>query len=93
MTARYRFTCRGCGFNCISSFGKERDVYVTHVVKFCQKCHSVARYTIPNSMGLSERLACTQCQESDSLKDWDGIVCPLCGKGLHASGRDVDRFN
>jgi hypothetical protein len=93
MTARYRFTCRGCGFHCISSFGGERDVHFTYVVKFCQKCHSVARYTIPNSLGFVERLTCDQCCEPDSLQDWDGMTCPLCGKGLHASGRDVDRFD
>ncbi len=90
MTARYRFACRACGFNCISSFGMGSDVYFTHVVKFCQKCHAVAEYTVPNSIGLSERLNCSQCNEANSLKDWDGIICPLCKKALHASGRDVD---
>ncbi len=92
MSARYRFSCKGCGFQCVGSFGVEKTVYHTKLVRFCRNCHSVDSYQVSNLAGLTEKLICNTCRTSKFLEEWDGLTCPLCASKLRAIGSDVDKI-
>jgi len=92
MSARYRFSCKGCGFQCVGSFGVEKSVYHTKFVRFCRNCRLVDSYQISSLVGLAEKLVCNTCRTSKFLEGWDGLTCPLCSSKLRAIGNDVNKI-
>lgn len=93
MAAIYRFMCRSCKHECVSSIGSEASTHFSTVAMACSACADISTYKIPNRIGIDDsfdhRLICKNCHSGEHLKEWDGISCPHCQKPMRAVGSDI----
>ena len=91
---RYKFACRSCKFECVSSIGKELGTYSSKVAMVCKNCSTIDEYTValPGSINteISKVPVCKHCSSSAHLTEWDGLTCPHCNRSMRALGADID---
>lgn len=94
MSARYKFVCTACKFDCICSIGRERTGNCLSVPMICRQCKDVAEYKVTDPLNLFSsylgNLSCRVCHSGDYLAQWDGITCPQCQKPMRAIGTNID---
>lgn len=92
--ARYKFVCRSCKFECISSIGREVGPHSSKVTMVCKACAAMDTYTLahPGSINMEITMppVCTSCHSRDHLVEWNGLTCPHCNMNMRALGGDVD---
>lgn len=91
---RYKFACRSCKFECVSSMGKEVGPYSSKVAMVCKSCSTIDEYIVALPGGINSEFSkipvCKHCSSSAHLIEWDGLTCPHCNKSLRALGADID---
>lgn len=94
MSARYKFNCRSCKFECIGAIGIERAANYSIVPMVCRQCNDVTEYKVGGPLDLTgfyrKSLSCRVCHTGDYLDEWDGITCPQCKKPMRALGQNID---
>lgn len=92
--ARYKFTCRSCRFEWISSIGREVGPHSSKVVMACRSCSTIDVYTVahPGSINteISRVTVCFSCHSNDYLSEWDGLTCPSCNSHMRAIGSSIE---
>jgi hypothetical protein len=93
MAAKYKFACKSCGYECISSIGTEIGPHSSEVAMVCSSCTAIDSYTFTSpgngSKELSSSPVCKDCGSGDHLGPWDGLTCPHCKNHMRASGNPI----
>jgi len=93
MAAKYKFACKSCRYECISSIGTEIGAHSSEVSMVCSSCAAIDSYTLPNTRNskteLSSSPVCKYCGSGDHLDPWDGITCPGCNSHMRAIGSPI----
>ena len=70
--ARYKFVCRSCKFECISSIGKEVGLHSSKVAMVCKSCSTIDSYTVAHPGNINTEISmppvCTSCHRSHPPK-------------------------
>lgn len=92
--ARYKFVCRFCKFECISSIGREVGPHSSRTAMVCKSCLTIDAYTVAHPGSINTEISmlpvCTSCHSSGHLSEWDGLTCPHCKMNMRALGGDID---
>ena len=92
--ARYKFVCRFCKFECISSIGREVGPHSSRTAMVCKSCLTIDAYTAAHPGSINTEISmlpvCTSCHSSGHLSEWDGLTCPHCKMNMRALGGDID---
>ena len=90
---RYKFKCRSCKFECISSIGREIGLHSSKVVMVCKFCSIINTYTLAQQGGINTEISklqvCLSCHSSGYLSQWDGLTCPHCKLHMRAIGNPI----
>ena len=93
MATKYKFLCKSCKYECISSIGAEFGPHSSELPMSCSSCALIDTYTIPNPGAINTELplrpVCRACGSADYLDPWDGLTCPHCKNHMRASGGHI----
>lgn len=96
MNPAYKFICRSCKFECISSIGGERGPHYSTVVMLCRACKDIDTYKLPTKVGINDLFdkdpVCKHCHSAENLIEWDGLSCPQCQGPMRALGSNIRAY-
>jgi len=83
----YDFKCEKCEFTTRCSHGRDRGFVVLVQPLYCTECKVLKNIQIGNYVrdaNAGYRVedvmpVCGECEQTDTLKVWDGKTCPKCG--------------